>query len=161
MVIPAAAANRALNPIVYNSSSIVYQSSGEIDREHSSGLDCTLALQLLYITDSDYVLPQAGDQPLAASLGLTNCFYRDRRSEGNPDALTPRIVRTDATDGSIKIYGGRFPWLPLLRGFIPLWTAGETAQYHECRVPFCRDRGSHTRRQRLQLLRRVPLGLLP
>ena len=127
MVIPAAAANRALNthPIVYNSSSIVYQSSGEIDRGDSSGLDCTLALQLLYITDSDSVLPQAGDQPLAASLGLTNCFYRDRRSEGTADALTPRIVRTNATDGSIKIYGGRFPWLPLLRGFIPLWTAGE------------------------------------
>ena len=131
MVIPAAAANRALDPIVYNSSSIVY---------HSPGLDCTLALQLLYITDSDSVLPQAGDQPLAASLGLTNCFYRDRRSEGTADALTPRIVRTDATDGSIKIYGGLFPWLPLLRGFTPLWTAGETRagadltcmEYWEC-----------------------------
>jgi len=140
MVIPAAAANRALHPIVYNSSSIVEKSSSrEFDPVYSSGLDCTLALQLLYITDSDSILPQAGDQPLAASLGLTNCFYRDRGSEMTADALTPRQVRTDATDGSIKIYGGRFPWLPLLRGFTPLWTAGETGgadltcvEYWEC-----------------------------
>jgi len=74
--------------------------------------NCTLVVQLLFVTPGAGSPPAAGDLPVGSVLNWQDCFYRDRRSEMTQSALAPRSLNRNAS-GALSIYGGLAPWYPL------------------------------------------------
>ena len=63
---------------------------------------CSVTLQLLLIGEA---APTTSDTPLAAVINWESCWHRNRRSEYNQDALTPRATTPTPTASSSSSVG--------------------------------------------------------